>query len=229
VHARRQQVVVGAVAAAVLVAIVAFAAAGSGVKHGTATPTPAPRERGDRPLFGGSLEPGVRYETRFFVPALSFAVADGDWLAQGTTQSDRVLLVRRRRTGAPGGEVDPRSYLSFSRSPLPAIRLPDAMRADRHLDVGELLPATVAGLGAQTFRVGLRFKDPATGCAALMIVCSAIPPGRYLTPGTQIRRIVVRSDPEPVVIDLIGATRRDLDELEAPAAKVLVTLRIRRR
>jgi hypothetical protein len=100
----RQQLIVGAVAAVVLVAIVAITAAGGGgVKQSTVTPTPAPAERGPQPLFGGSLPPGVRYQTRFFVPALSFAVADGDWLAQGTTQPDRVLLVRRIRTGAPGG------------------------------------------------------------------------------------------------------------------------------
>ena len=225
----RQQLILGAVAAAVLVAIVAITAAGGGVKRVTVTPTPAPAEPGPRPLFGGSLEPHVRYQTRFFVPALSFAVADGEWLAQGTTQPDRVLLVRRIRTGAPGGERDPRSYLSFSRSPVPAVRLPEAMRADRRVVVGRLLPTAVAGLPAQTFRVKLRFRDTATACRTLLLVCTAIPPGRYLTPGTQMRRIVVRTEPDPVVIDLIGATRRDLDRLEVPAAKVLRTLRIRRR
>jgi hypothetical protein len=228
VRARRQQLVLGAVAAAVLIAIVAFAAAGGTVDHPAPTPTSTP-ERGDRPLFGGSLEPGVRYQTRFFEPAVSFAVADKQWIAQGTTQPDRVLLVRRRGSAAPGGELDPDSYLSISRSPLPAIRLPDAMRADKRMDVGELLPTAVAGIPAQTFRVGLHFKDAATACQTLLVVCTAIPPGRYLTPGTQMRRIVIRSEPDPIVVDLIGATRRDLDELEAPAAKVLVTLRIKRR
>jgi hypothetical protein len=226
----RQQQIFVTVAAAVLVAIVAVTAAGGGgVKQSAATPTPAPRESGARPLFGGSLEPGVRYQTRFFVPALSFAVADGEWIAQGTTQPDRVLLVRRIRSGAPGGERDPRSYLSFSRSPLPAVRLPEALRADPRITVGELHPTTVAGLQAQTFDVSLRFRNPQTACQTLLLVCNAIPPGRYLTPGTRMRRIVVRSDPDPVIIDLIGATRRDLDKLEAPAARVLVTLRIRRR
>jgi hypothetical protein len=231
VRARRQQLILGAVAAVVLVAIVAITAAGGGgVKRSTATPTPAPQdEPGARPLFGGSLEPGGRYETRFFAPALTFAVPDREWIAQGTTQPDRVLLVRRIRSGAPGGEQDPRSYLSFSRSALPAIRLPDAMRADRRMTVGRLHPTEVAGLQAQTFTVGLRFRDAGTACRTLLLVCTAIPPGRYLTPGTQMRRIVVRSEPDPVVIDLIGATRRDLDELEAPASRVLVTLRIRRR
>jgi hypothetical protein len=214
VSARRDQIVLGGVAAAVLVAIVAFAAAGGGVERATPTPTPAP---------------GVRYRTRFFVPALSFAVADPDWIAQGTTQPDRLLLVRRIRSGAPGGERDPRSYLSFSRSPLPAVRLPAALRSDDRLAVGRLRPTLLAGVPAQTFRVGLRFHDQATACRTLLLVCTTIPPGRYLTPGTQMRRIVVGTEPDPVVVDLIGATRRDLDEVAAPATAVLATLRIVRR
>jgi hypothetical protein len=226
VSARRDQIVLGAVAAAVLVAIVAFAAAGGGIERATPTPTPPPPERGDRPLFGGSLEPGVRYRTRFFVPALSFAVSDAEWIAQGTTQPDRLLLVRRIRSGAPGGERDPRSYLSFSRSPASAERLPAAMHSDRRLVVGRLRPTMVAGVPGETFRVGLRFRDQATACRTLLLVCTTIPPGRYLTPGTRMRRIVLRNEPGPVVVDLIGATRRDLNAVEAPAAAVLETLRI---
>jgi hypothetical protein len=226
VRARREQVVMGAVAAAVLVAIVALAAAGGGVKQITATPTPAPPEGGDRPLFGGSLEPGVRYRARFFVPALSFAVADAEWIAQGTTQTDRLLLVRRIRTGAPGGERDPRSYLSFSRSSLPAGRLRRAMRSDRRLVVGRPRAALVAGVPAESFPVGLRFRDQATACRTLLLVCTTIPPGRYLTAGTRMRRIVLRMEPGTLVIDVIGATQRDLDKVEAPAADVLRTLRI---
>ena len=228
-RARREQLILGAVAAVVLVAIVALTAAGGGVKRMAATPTPGPPERGDRPLFGGSLEPDVRYRTRFFVPALSFAVSDAEWIAQGTTQPDRLLLVRRRRSGAPGGERDPRSYLSFSRSPLPAVRLPVALRGDPRLEVGRLHATSVADVPAQTFRMRLRFRDQATACRTLLLVCTTIPPGRYLTYGTQMRRIVVRTEPDPIVIDLIGATRPDLDDVEAPAMDVVDTLRIVRR
>jgi hypothetical protein len=227
VRARREQVVMGAVAAAVLVAIVALAAAGGGVKRATATPTPTPPpERGDRPLFGGSLEPRVRYRTRAFVPALSFAVADSEWIVDDATQPDRLLLVRRIRSGAPGGERDPRSYLSFSRAPVPAGRLRRALRSDRRLLVGRPRPTLVAGIPAQRFRVALRFRDPATACRTLLLVCTTIPPGRYLTAGTQMRRTVLTTASGPLVIDLIGATQRDLDRVEAPAARVLRTLRI---
>jgi len=227
VRGRRDQVVLGAVATAVLVAIVAFAAAGGGVKQVAATPTPEPAEPAMRPLFGGSLEAHVRYRTRFFVPPISFAVGDGDWLAQGTTQPDRLLLVRRRRTGAPGGELDPRSYLSFSRSALPPRRVRLAMRADRRLVVGRSRLTLVAGTPAEIFPVRLRFRDQATACRVLLLVCTTIPPGSYLVRGTWMRRIVLMIPSGPLVIDLIGATRRDLDAVTPPATAVLDTLRTR--
>jgi hypothetical protein len=217
----------GAVAAAVLVAIVALTAAGGGVKHVTPTPTPAPPpERGDRPLFGGSLEPGVRYRTRAFVPALSFAVGDSEWIVDDATQPDRLLLIRRIRSGAPGGERDPRSYLSFSRSPVPTGRLRAALRTNRGLLVGRPRPTVVAGVRAQRFSVALRFRDPATACRTLRLVCMMIPSGRYLTAGTRMRRTVLTTASGPLVIDLIGDTQRDLERIEAPAARVLLTLRI---
>jgi hypothetical protein len=225
VRGRRDQVVLGAVAAAVLGALVAFAVAGGGVEHGTATPTPPPREGAERPLFGGSLAPHVRYRTRFFVPALSFAVADADWLAQGTTQPDRLLLVRRRGTGAPGGELDPRAYLSFSRSTLAPGRVRLAMRHDPGLVVGRSRAVTVAATPAETFPVRLRYRDQATSCRRLLLVCTTIPPGAYLVPGTRMRRIVLMMASGALVIDVIGATRRDLASVEGPAMAVVRTLR----
>src|SRR5215213_2552100 len=101
VRVRRDQLVLGAVAAVVL-------AASSGVKTAPRpTPTPAP----DRPLFGGSLEPGVRYRTRTFFPTLSFVVADTEWMADASP--GKVVLQRRIRTDSPGSELPPRSSLSF--------------------------------------------------------------------------------------------------------------------
>jgi len=73
----------------------------------------------------------------------------------------------------------------------------------------------------------LRFRDQATACRVLLLVCTTIPPGRYLVRGTRMRRIVLMQSPGPLVIDLIGATRRDLDAVSGPATAVLDTLRIR--
>lgn len=224
-RARREQVVLGAAAAAVLVAIVAFAAAG-GVKSSAPVPTPPPRPSGDRPLFGGSLDPGVRYRTRAFVPALSFAVADTEWIVNDASQPDRLLLVRRIRTGAPGGELPPRSYLSFSNARLPAAELRDAMKRHPNLVVGRATPVMVGGAPGESFHVGVHFTRPDAACRTLLLVCSAIAPGRYLVEGTQMRTIVLVTEPSALVIDIIGATRRDLEKVEAPATQVLRTLRI---
>jgi hypothetical protein len=241
VDARREQVVLGAVAAAVLVAIVAFAASG-GVKSETPSPTPAPTAPPhERDLFGGSLEPDVRYHTRAFVPALSFEVGDTEWLARDTTSADSVLLERRIRTGQPGGEYPGRSWLSFSRLPVvydprrdrqvaaPA-ELYAWMRRHPDLRVGAQHQAMVAGVPGYSFTTHVRFRRPAVFapvCILPDVPCTAIAPNRFLLNGARMRTIVLRtSDSDPLVIDAIGVAPRDLEALEEPAASVLRSLRI---
>jgi hypothetical protein len=229
VRARRDQVVMGAVAAAVLVAIVAFAAA-SGVKpQARPTPTPPPpAPRGDRPLFGGSLEPGVRYRTRAFVPALSFAVGDTEWIVDNTTLSDRLVLERRLRTGEPGGELDARSYLVFSHVEVAATELYGVMKRRPELDVGPRRPVLVAGVPGDRFDVTVHFSRRPRGaaCRPLLLICTALAPNRYIADGARMRTTVLITDPDAFVIAVIGDTQRDLDKIEAPAADVLQTLEI---
>jgi hypothetical protein len=240
VSARRQQLVLGAVAGVIMIAIVAFAGAG-GVKSQRPTPTPKLTPNRERPLFGGSLEPGVRYRTRAFVPALSFAVGDTEWIVADATQPDRLVLQRRIRTRAPGSELPPRSYLAFSRvgmvvNPRPGDQA-DLAVADlyawmkRHPDlvVGPRRAATVGGVPGDRFHVGVRFSRPARpagACRPLLLVCTSISPDRYFEDGTQMRTIVLRTEPDPLVIDIVGLTPRDLEKVEAPADRVLRTLRI---
>jgi hypothetical protein len=237
VAVRRDQLVLGAVAAAVLVAIVVVAAP-SGVRHG---PPPSPTPAG-RPLFGGSLEPGVRYRTRSFVPPLSFVVSDGDWLVQDDTGTDYLRLDRRIRSDAPGSELPPRSWLTFSRitrvfDPDFRSRNRDIALDDLHawmkrhpdLIVGPAEPVTVAGIRGRSFPVAVRFSKPARAagaCRPLLIVCTSIAPDRYYPDGTRLRTIVLPLDNGPFVIDLQGQTQRDLEELEVPAAAVLRSLRL---
>jgi hypothetical protein len=83
---------------------------------------------------------------------------------------------------------------------------------------------TVAATPAETFPVRLRYRDQATACHRLLLVCTTIAPGAYLVRGTRMRRIVLMT-PSPLVIDIIGATRRDLDSVEVPAMAVLRTLK----
>jgi hypothetical protein len=60
------------------------------------------------PLFGGSLQPGQRYRTRSFQPALSFVVHDGDWLARETKSPTLVVLDGSRLPNRP-------MFLAFQR------------------------------------------------------------------------------------------------------------------
>jgi hypothetical protein len=240
VRVRRDQLVLGAAAAALLVAIVAFAAS-SGVKTEPARPTPTATPASERDLFGGSLEPRVRYKTRAFVPPLSFVVADAEWLARDTTSADYVLLERRDRTGQPGGEYPGRSWLAVSRLPLvydPASGQPIVapahlyswMRRHPDLEVGRREQATVADVRGYTFTVRVRFRRPAVFppvCIRLDVACTAIAPNRSLLNGARMRTFVLRApDGGPLLIDLIGLTPRDLEALEDPAAAVLGSLRI---
>lgn len=237
---RRDQLVLGAVAAAVLLAIVAFAAS-SGVKTEPAVPTPSAVPSAERDLFGGSLEPRVRYRTRAFAPPLSFVVGDTEWLVEDATRADHLAIERRIRSGQPGGELPSRSAVVFSRivqvldprtgRGLYVDDLYDWFRRHPDLRVGPARPVTVAGVRGERFDVAVDFTRPAhaaAACRPLLIVCTAIAPGRYFTDGTRMRTYVLPrpGDTPPLVIDVVGQTQRDLDKVEAPAAELLRTLRI---
>ena len=231
--------ILGAVAAALLVAIVAFAAAGGGVRSDTQPPrpTPAPTAAVERELFGGSLEPGLRYRTRAFVPALTFEVADSEWLVPDATQPNLLTLDRRRnRTDRPGSELPPREFLTFSRITQvydPSSGRIEAAPADLHawmsrhpdLLVGRAEPETVAGVPGESFLVVVHFRRPAVDapeCRRQLTTCTAIAPGRYFPDRAGMRTIVLPTEPDPLVIDLIGRT----NAIEDPAAPLLRSLRI---
>jgi hypothetical protein len=238
VRVRRDQLVLGAAAAAVLIAIVALAAPGGVRDAGTPTPTPS----GERPLFGGSLEAGVRYRTRAFIPPLSFSVSDSEWIVQDASRTDYLRLDRRIRTDRAGSELPPRSFLTFSRitrienrrfrSRDADIALEDVYGWMKHhpdLVVGPAEPTTVAGLRGKSFHVTVSFSRPARAagaCRPLLLVCTSVAPDRYYPDGTRLRTIVLPFPDGPFVIDLQGQTQRDLDDVEAPASALLRSLRV---
>jgi hypothetical protein len=185
----------------------------------------------------------VRYRTRSFSPELSFVVSDRDWLVQDATGTDHLRLDRRQRASdAPGSELPPRSFLTFSRITevhSPHVRNRNAGAALQHLYgwmkrhpdliVGEAEPVTIAGIRGQSFPVTVRFSKPARAagaCRPLLLVCTSIAPDRYYPDGTRLRTIILPLPDGPFVIDLQGATQRDLDEVEVPAAAVLRSLRV---
>jgi hypothetical protein len=240
VRVRRDQLVLGAVAAALLVAIVVFAASSSSVKTDrAATPTPTATPASERDLFGGSLEPRVRYRTQSFAPPLSFVPGDGEWIATVTTQPDTLLIERRVRTGKPGGELPSRSAISFERvfnvtdpktgRPIVVGDLYAWLKRHPDLVVGPRRKVTVAGVPGETFHMAVRFKHPAVSapvCRRQLTVCTVIAQGRYYPNGVRMRTIVLPTGTAPLVIDITARSQRDLDRIETPATALLQTLRI---
>lgn len=240
---RRDLLVLGAVATALLVAIVAFAASTTvTTQPEQATPTATPASQRD--LFGGSMEPRVRYRTREFQPTLSFVPGDAEWLVIDASRTDNLVLERRYRTGEPGGELPARSALIFSRiNEVIDPRSGDTIHIDdvfdlyrwlrRHpdLDVSRAEPVTLAHLGGLRFDERVRFRRPArpaSVCRPQLIECTLIAPNRYYAKGIRMHTILLPLDRVPLVIDIVGRTQRDLDAVEAPAQELLGTLTVTR-
>jgi hypothetical protein len=238
VRVRRDLLVLGAAAAALLVAIVAFAASTT-VKTPPSAPTPTATPASQRDLFGGSLEPRVRYRTYEFEPRLSFVPGDAEWLVVNASRADNLVLERRHRSGEPGGELPSRSALIFSRiNEVVDPRSGDAIQVDdlyswleQHpdLDVSRAQPVTLAGLDGLRFDERVRFTRPArpaSVCRSQLIDCTLIAPNRYYANGIRMHTIVLPLYRAPLVIDIVGRTQRDLDMVEAPAEEVLRTLEV---
>jgi hypothetical protein len=236
-----------------LLAVVATAAVAILVVFGAATlkgpverdapgadPTPAVR-----PLFGGTLRPGVRYETRAFVPALSFVLADARWSAGDTTLPDELLLEHGEGTFDPGGERRPAGGLAFSRitevfdpadrgpepSPRPApADLYSWLRTHPDLRVGPAEPVTVAGVPGERFDVEVRFDRPTYPVPMcrqrLQVACTTFTPGVFIQDGTLLQMTILQTEPDPLVITINHFTQAGLREMEQAAAPVLDSLRI---
>jgi hypothetical protein len=242
VRVRRDLLVLGAVAAALLVAIVAFAATTT-IPDRPSAPTPTATPASERDLFGGSLEPRVRYRTRSFSPTLSFVAGDTEWLIQDATQKAHLVVERRLRNNRPGGELPSRSAVFFSRifevvDPASGeLRYVDGLypwlAQHPDLEVGRAEPVTVAGIDGLQFDEKVRFKRPArsaAACRAQLTVCTLIAPGRFFPDGVRMHTIILPlAGDGPLVIDIVGRTQRDLDRVEAPAEELLRTLSVTRR
>jgi len=232
-------------AAAVLAMILVIAVSSLSTvpdRDGRAVAVPTPDAR---PLFGGTLEPGVRYETRAFVPALSFVVADDGWHANETELSDSLLLEYGEAWFDPAGERRPAGGLAFSRftevydpsvrdledSRMPAP--PDLyawLRAHPDLRVGRAEQVTVAGVPGRQFDVEVRFDKPARPfpeCQQLMqVTCTTLTPGVFIQDGTLLRMTILQTEPDPLVITLNHFTKAGLQQMEQVASPVLESLRI---
>jgi len=241
----RPQALALAGAAALLLVLVALAALGGlQPEPRVADRPPAPAPEG-RELFGGGLQAGVRYRTGAFVPTLSFRVADDDWFVEDATGVDHLWLDRRNRTGEPGGEFAPVNGLAFVR--LAQVHEPGTRRlraslttapADLHgwlarhpdLRVGRRRAATVAGVPGTVFETSVSFARPAhrdPWCwEQFREVCTLLAPGFAFPDGSRLRTYVLPAGTDPLLITLFALPGGDLDDLEAPAGRLLDSLRI---
>lgn len=245
-HPPKPRVMLGIAAAAAIALILLLAAGALNTRvtddeRPAAEPTPAARD-----LFGGTVQPGVVYRTRAFVPTLTFEVADRDWHVGDTAQPDVLILdhgdgffdpvegVRR----PPGGlwfthvlEVYDPAVRSVAASLAPAPGdLHAWMQAHPDLRVGASRPVTVAGVPGERFDVEVRFRRPAHGdprCREqFQVTCTALTPRMSFQDRTLLSVTVLDTGPEPLVIMLEHFTSAGLRDLEEAAAPVLDSLRI---
>lgn len=206
-----------------------------------ATPTPEGRD-----LFGGTLEPGLRYRTTAFEPRLSFVVADERWMAIDTTLPDELRLARVTR-----GEPDPNPpriqqliFLRVLEVADPTIRgflrsqvaapadLQRWLRDHPDLRVGPARPTTVAGVPGERFAVEVEFDRPAhvdPWCERYeLVTCTYLAPGMNWPDGARAEMTILRTEPEPLVIVMGGMSQADVAAVEKAAAPLLASLRITR-
>lgn len=202
-----------------------------------------PPELQGRELFPGTLVPDERYRTRGFAPALSFIVSDDNWYVPDTT-SRNVLQLMRVTRGGPTERPTPAATLAFDRILEvydPAVRGLDAARTAAPTDllgwlrdhpdlrVGAAASVTVAGVPGTSVPIEVDFTRPAHNdpfCRERMLRCTLIFPTASAPDGTRVRLIVLRTEPEPLVITTSAVNARRLAALERVAAPVLESLRI---
>jgi hypothetical protein len=239
------RLVLTAAAAAAMAAILILAVSALNTKplqqdrEPAATPTPEARD-----LFGGSLQPDVRYRTRAFVPTLSFEVGDDEWYVGETSLPDALTLERRPRV-EPGEFMEPVGGVAFNRysevyapsvSGLEASRvaapgdLQDWLRRHPDLRVGPSEPVTIGNVPGESVDVEVRFKRPAHSdpfCRRTFLrTCTLLAPGVSYFNGTRLRVIVLATEPQPLVITVGGLSERALAAVEKAAAPMLDSLRI---
>ena len=236
-------VLLAATAAAALALIVVIAAGSLSTAPDEVVSEPTPEATRD--LFGGELEPDVRYRTRELVPAISFIVADDEWSVIDTTSPTGLVLDHGQGFFEPDGERRPPGALSFGRVTKvydPAVRglrasLTSAPadlyawdRAHPDLRVGPAEPVTVAGVPGVQYDVEVRFDRPThpdPACRRFyQVTCTALGPGASLQDGTLMQTTILQTEPDPLVITVSHFTRAGLREMEKVSAPVLESLRI---
>jgi hypothetical protein len=235
-------------AAAAVVLVLALGGLRTEPAHHDRVPAARPTPEG-RELFGGTLEQGVRYRTRAFIPALSFVATGPNWEVLDTTRPDMLSIdlgVPRAELG--GGVTADRpniGALVFARIPEvynPKVKgleqsrtaTPSDLyawaRAHPDLRVGRVERATVAGVPGRRFEATAEFarpvhEDPVCYQRTLKR-CTALAPGFFLFNGERMRVTILQTEPDPLVISEIVFPSSDAAVVHRESAKLLDTLRI---
>ena len=235
--------VLAAVAAAALV-IAAIVVSGALVrpveKPQPTKPRPHSTKLPGKPLFDGTVQPGVRYATRNLVPQLSFVSDTANWAALFSDSAEALFLLRYEGPTDQATKVPPRSGIAFW-SPQsvfdpnrrgveiePPRDLAAWLHAHPDLVSGPISQTRLAGLPTVTFdaRVrtrGLRQEDPE--CARFGDRCAAVGPAASLYAGAFLRVMVVQTAAGPVAVVEESLDRMHWPRIQRQAAPILRTLR----
>ena len=200
------------------------------------------KPRGEaKTLFGGTLEPGVRYRPQGFAPPLELTVSDRRWNAEEVSP-DFVVLSRQAVIGSPAPAL---GYIAFIRDDL---RLYDPRKRDTdralmpmpkdylawlsaHPDIDAQAPRAtrLAGHEARVMDLTFRFRRPAHAalrCEGTGFACSALGPGDAHRNGERQRVWEIDTDAGRMYVFVTGFDAEGFRDVERAAAPVLEKLKI---
>lgn len=201
------------------------------------------KPRGEaKPLFGGTLEPGVRYRPRGFGPPLELSVADRRWNAE-LVEPATVVLSRQPLAGSP---APPLGFVAFVTGPFrvydPDIRgttrslrmAPEDylawLRAHPDIEAQAPRPTTLAGHEARVMDLRFRFDRPAHAalqCKGMGFQCSALGPGEDAHRDGERERVwAVKTSAGTMYVFVVGFDATAFGDVERAAAPMLDGLKI---
>jgi hypothetical protein len=208
--------------------------------------SPAPREDGPgKPLYGGSLEGGVRYHSLNLRPGVSFIPGDDNWFVDDTSNMF-FLFVQRREPGEKPGSAYEDVLGGVGLGTVPTT-LYDPDRPGRHEvpvqgNFGRFLdrfpdvettaprPTQVAGLDGYAFdlRVEMRNRDNLDReCSRhFSRPCVKVGPDFSALDGARHHVAVLNSTRGPFAVTIEGLGEGRFERLEGPANELISTLRI---
>jgi hypothetical protein len=239
----------GLIAAAAAAAVLAIF-----VLPWSAEKTPQPAQRTTplvgQPLFGGSLDEGVRYATRALRPQISLRANDGRWWVYDA-QSDTTLVLQRRE-GNPGAGTEraPLRFLMFFR--LPSVFDPTKgdisqaprdivawMRTNPNLGITDVSRTTLYGKPATrlTFHIPKRptRTDPTCEFAKVTVdteiprvaTCAAIGPS-VTAPVDSAGYFIVPEGDDPLIVGELALVPSQLGQIARESAPILDSVQIGR-